>query len=145
MKWLVLIILFFSIKGYSQKQVSEFKKMIDSAINIKAQNFSDEKNLYLLDENSFPYTYTGVATKLKFKAINLSNVKSKSVLKKGIQAWKIIPVLKGNRITVNIIDYFITYKDRNYNYANGGGAEIIFDYLCSENKWVLVKSKNQGL
>jgi hypothetical protein len=153
---IVIIVFFFSIKGHSQRQVSDFKEMIDSAIYLKSLAFSKtaknhtvriayNKDLYLIDENNFPYEYKGRFTILKFKAINLSKARNKSILKRGIQAWKIIPVLKGNKVTISIIDFFITYKNGNYNYANGGGSETVFEYLCSENKWMLIDFKNQGI
>lgn len=157
MKWPIFIIFFFHIKGYAQSQENEYKKMIDSAISIKSIDFfksykrlpvssnPGKESLYLIDENDLPYKYAGVETGLSLKAINIFDTKNKKYLEKGIHAWKIIPVLKGSTLKISIVDFFITYRNADYKYVNGGGAEIIFEYLCNENKWVLVKSKNQGL
>ena len=158
MRWKIFAVLFlFFFKGYSQKRENEYKAMIDSAVSIKSREFIksyksspnsdalDKEDLYLIDENDLPYKYSGISTGLRFKTINVLDPKNKSVLNKGIRAWKIIPVLQGSSLKITIINFFITYKSGGYQYANGGGAETIFEYLCSENKWVLAKSKNQGL
>jgi hypothetical protein len=153
---LMILFLFLFIKGYSQSQEDEYRKMIDSAINLKVQDYfkvpgnlstggADKKSLYLIDENNFPYKYTSMPMSITFKTIDMSYAGNRNVLKHGIHAWKIIPFLKSNKMTVRIIDFLITYKNNSYNFANGGGSEIVFEYLCNENKWVLVKTKNQGL
>ena len=152
----MILFLFLFIKGYSQSQEDEYKKMIDSAINLYAQDYlkvsghlytgvSDRKSLYLIDQRDFPYKYTGMPISIIFKTIDLACAGNRNVLKHGIHAWKIIPFLKSNKITVRIIDFLITYKNNSYNFANGGGSEIVFEYLCTDNKWVIVKTKNQGL
>jgi hypothetical protein len=157
MKWQIFIIFFFYIKGYAQKQENEYTKMVDSAISIKSRellksyeslsinNNLSKGDLYLIDENDLTYKYAGGVTGLGLKTLNIFDAKKKRILKKGIHAWKIIPALKGDSLKISIIDFFITYKNGNYKYANGGGSETIFDYLCNENKWILVKSKNRGL
>lgn len=153
---LLIIFLFLLIKGYSQKQENEYNKLIDSAISIQVHQLfklsnsstvsaSNKKALYLIDENDFPYQYKGVPTAIEFKTIDLSRIENRGILKNGIHVWKIIPMLKSNKIVVRIIDFLITYKRSNYNYANGGGSETVFEYLCGENRWELVKTKYQGL
>jgi hypothetical protein len=158
MRWRIFVVFFlFFLKGYSQKRENEYKIMLDSAVSIKSRAFVksdksspnseayDKEDLYLIDENDLPYKYSGILTGLQFKAISVLDPKNKSVLNKGIRAWKIIPVLQGSSLKISIINFFITYRSGGYQYANGGGSETIFEYLCSENKWVLAKSKNQGL
>jgi hypothetical protein len=158
MRWQILIVfLFLFSEGYAQRQENEYRKMIDSAISIKMIDFLKsyeshptgsnlgKENLYVIDENDLAYKYAGGVTGLGLKSMNIFDAKNKSVLKNGIHAWKIMPALKGGSLTISIIDFFITYKSGNYNYANGGGSEKVFEYLCNENKWALVKSKNQGL
>jgi hypothetical protein len=158
MRWLILIMFLFVLNyGYAQEKENEYKRMIDSAVSLKSREFlksyegrpqgsePTEGNLYLIDENNLPYKYGGSLTGLRLKTINIFEAKNKNALKKGVHAWKIIPTLISNRLKISIIDFFITYKNGNYNYANGGGSETIFEYVCNENKWVLIKSKNQGL
>lgn len=83
--------------------------------------------------------------KNKFNSIDIYDKKNRGLLKKGIHAWKILPVLKGNRFIINIVDFNITYKNRNYNFANGGGATVIFEYHCDTSKWVLMNTKWSGI
>jgi|HubBroStandDraft_6_1064221.scaffolds.fasta_scaffold1316697_2 hypothetical protein len=110
MKWLISVVFFlFFLKGYSQKRENVYKVMIDSAVSIKSREFIksykswpnsdvlDEEDLYLIDEDGLPYKYSGISAGLRFKIINVLDPKNKSVLHKGIRAWKIIPVLQGSR------------------------------------------------
>jgi hypothetical protein len=62
-----------------------------------------------------------------------------------IRAWKILPVLNGNKLTIDIVNFKITYRRNNYAFGNGGGATVVFEYFCNERKWVLVDSKWSGL
>ncbi len=148
---LFIVFLFLLSKGYAQKQENEYKKMIDSAISIMCQKVlkptenQGAKDLYLIDENNLDYNYTGMFAQLGFKRINVLDSRNISVLKKGIHAWQIFPVLHDHILKITIIEFFITYKSRNYNFGNGGGSETIFEYSCSENKWLLVKSDYRGL
>ena len=70
----------------------------------------------------------------------------KSLLKKGINAVSIQPMqLKANEITIILIDYRITYKSKNYDFANGGGSTTIFTYSCEENEWSYRKTDYTGI
>jgi hypothetical protein len=153
-KFLVVILLSF-YKGYSQKEESDLKRMIDSAISIKANELfiqakknnvvnSSFKNLYLINENDLPYLYSS-SESIEFKYIDIYSPKSKKILKKGIFAWKILTSLTKDTFSITIIDFRITYKNNNYNYANGGGSKTIFKYSCQENKWILIESKISGI
>ena len=149
-KVLVAIFIFSVVKGYSQKHESEYKKMIDTALTIMMQKMINpgetfkNNDLYLLDENDRPYPYLHTSL-IDFKSIDLFKAKNDKKLKQGIKAWKIIPVLKGNRMTITIIDFRITYKNNNYNYSNGGGSESVFEYSCDKNAWLLIGSKTGKL
>ncbi len=152
MRWKMFIVFLFLLsKGYGQKQENEYKKMIDSAISITCQKLLKPtenlgiKDLYLIDEKDLYYNYTGMFAGLGFKRMNVLDSRNVSVVKKGIHAWKIFPVLQGRILKVTIINFLITYKSRNYNFSNGGGSETVFEYSCNEGKWVLVKSEYQGL
>jgi hypothetical protein len=157
MKAKFLIILLFSfLNGYSQKQENECMRMIDSAISIRVNEFSIQekkanainsllKDLYLINENDLPYSYSSALADVKFKYMNIYSPKSKKVLKKGISAWKILTSLTKDTFNITIIDFKITYKNGNYNYVNGGGSKTFFRYSCQENKWILIESKNSGI
>ena len=151
MKYSFLLIFMFSLlNGYSQKHENEYTKMIDTALGIMLQKKIDSKDvsnnreLYLLDENDRSYPYLHKSLK-NVKSIDLTMARNDRRLKHGINAWKIIPVLKGGRITITIIDFRITYKSNQFNYANGGGSEFVFQFSCEKNEWMLVASKTDGL
>lgn len=131
-------------------------RMIDSAISIRVNEFSIQekkanainsllKDLYLINENDLPYSYSSALADVKFKYMNIYSPKSKKVLKKGISAWKILTSLTKDTFNITIIDFKITYKNGNYNYVNGGGSKTFFRYSCQENKWILIESKNSGI
>jgi hypothetical protein len=147
------VILFYFNNGFSQNLENDYKIMVDSAISIKYREFLKSKDtpanvlpeeeFYLIDENNSPYRYDSQLTGFKFKTIDIS--KKNKDLKKGIRAWKVIALLRGVILEIRIIDFLITYDKGNYKFANGGGAKVIFKYLCNEEKWVLEKSMTQGL
>jgi hypothetical protein len=98
----------------------------------------------LLDENDRPYPYLH-SSLIEVKSVDLSSTRKDRRLKKGIRAWKIIPVLKGNRMTITIIDFRISYKSNKYNYSNGGGSEFVFEFSCEKKAWILLTRTSRGL
>lgn len=153
---LVIILLFFFLNGYTQKRDDDYKKMIDSAISIKAIQLFElapktingsisKTSLYLINEDDLPYKYSSTFENIIFRYIDVYKTKNKKILKKGIFAWKILTSLKNDTFIVTIIDFTITYKKRNYKYANGGGAKTTFQYSCQENKWILRESTSSGI
>lgn len=136
----------------AQANKDEFKVMIDSAINIKYaqykqatknQNNKDYlENLYLLNDQNQPLNY--LPSSNKFKSISVYDSRSQKIIKKGIYAWKVLPALSGNKLIINIIDFFITYKNNNYNFGNGGGSQIAFEYDCEKGIWRLISSQTKG-
>jgi len=149
------IILFFSYlpSVNAQENESEYKKLIDSAISLKIKNiieFSrnvEQKNallnkIYLIDENELRYLYSSTNYDIEFKSISIKSSGSKNILKKGINAWKIFPVLKNNRLIVTIIYFKISYKNNLCYYSKNGGTQVTFEYSCEEKKWIQIEFKN---
>jgi hypothetical protein len=126
-----------------QTRTNDYKAMVDSAVVM--QKAAYKQNIYLIDEQNHSYALADTELQKRFSYINLFEKRNRKRLKKGIRAWKIFPVLNGNRLTINIVDFTITYKRNNYAFGNGGGATVIFEYYCNEGKWVLVESKWSGL
>jgi hypothetical protein len=149
-KGLLVIFIFSFLNGYSQKTENEYNKMIDTALSFMVQQMIDSKDisksheLYLLDENDRPYPYLH-SSLIEVKSVDLSSTRKDRRLKKGIRAWKIIPVLKGNRMTITIIDFRISYKSNKYNYSNGGGSEFVFEFSCEKKAWILLTRTSRGL
>ena len=145
MKKIILIVpvILFYISSYCQTENNDYKMMIDSAVLM--QKIAYKPNLYLIDEKHQAYTLSSDTFRDKFKTISLYEKQNRKQLKRGISAWKIIPVLIGNKLTIYIIDFIIIYKKNNYTFSNGGGATVMFEYSCDKNKWLLRESKWSGL
>ncbi len=150
-----------SLNVYSQTNTDNYKDILDSAVVIKLneayEHYNEElkkdiktenwksyiskyknrlENIYLLDSNHNSFHLNrDKSTSDSFKNINLYDKKNKKLLREGINAWKISSTLNKNRLTVSIIDFIITFKDGKYNFANGGGSTIVFEYNCNKMSW----------
>lgn len=168
---LFIALLSISLNLYSQDKIDDYKKMIDSSIVIKSietyKNFKEDldkkidtenwkyyignyklyiENIYLIDGNNRPYSITlSENSDIKFKQIDIYSKENKKTIKKGIDAWKIVTSLEGNKLKIVIIDFKINYIKGNYKFVNGGGKTIIFEYLCQDKKWILTSNKTNAL
>lgn len=143
-----------SFNLYAQHENDDLKKMVDSAISIKyVQAISTDKSgsldsyfddLYLIDEQNQPLDYVSVNNDLKLKRINIFDKENRKILKKGINAWKVLTVLNKNILEVKIIDFRITYNN-GYHFSNGGGTMAIFEFSCEESRWKLNSFRNRGI
>lgn len=171
MKKIVYLLILFSINVFSQnKNENDYKKLIDSALVIKASDFSkfyhqqlkkDEKsdnwnkyltnlkntinNIYVIDENSSSVKLQNVKISIPLKTIDIDHHKNRRLLKKGINVWKVIPILHGNQLEIVIIEFKVIYKNKGYEFANGGGSTIVFQYSCEKEKWNLIKEEHKGI
>lgn len=153
--FIIASILVCSFKLYAQHEKDDLRKMVDSTINMKyVQVIATDKrgnigsyfdNLYLINEQNQPLDYVPVYNNLKLKQINIYNKENRKVLKKGINAWKVLTVLNRNMLEVKIIDFHITYKNNSYHFSNGGGTIAIFEFSCDEGKWKLSSFRNRGI
>ncbi len=167
----IFLVLLFAVRAYSQDKINnEYKILIDSSVIIKAknlQNFYNEKlkrntkadknsaysddlkkhsnDIYVVDENYKAIIINTAKYGISLKTLDVYDKKNKSLLKKGISVWKVIPVLKGDVLTITIIDANMYYKNKKYNFINGGGSTIVFQYSCEEKKWVLIKEEHTGI
>jgi hypothetical protein len=143
-----IILIFISHTSFGQDEIDDCKRMVDSAIIIQTTLpvFSGGKgSVYLINQSNEPYILLSDKDQSKFKTISIYSKENRSVLKKGIRAWKVVPMFNKNKLTVHIINFAIIYKNKNYNFSNGGGAKVIFEYSCDQDKWVLVKSSWSGI
>ena len=74
------------------------------------QKAAYKPNIYLIDEQNQPYMLSSDKLQKEFRYISLFEKRNRKQLKKGINAWKIFPVLNGNRLTIDIVDFTITYR-----------------------------------
>ena len=137
-----------------EKKLNEYKKLVDSAISIAANNYmlqlsensSKENNIiYVVDENSKPIDLDSMKSKLPLKTIDINNKNNRKTLKKGLKILKVYPLLQGNKITITIINFLVKYKGKEYHYFNGGGSSVFFEYSCQEEKWILTKVEHIGI
>ncbi|MCA6068271.1 hypothetical protein JI747_013835 [Chryseobacterium sp. RG1] len=169
----IIICFFVLIFGniYSQnKKKDDLKKLIDSAIVIKAndlyrfynkelkKNRQDDNwniyinnlentinNTYVIDHNSSSVKLENIKVAIPLKTIDIEDHKNRKLLKKGINIWKIIPNLNGSVLTINILDASLHLKNKKYEFSYGGGSTIIFQYSCEEEKWKLIKEEHKGI
>lgn len=148
---LLVIVSCFVALVKAQTSNDALKIMIDSAIKIKYNRYQQAKknlskdyleNLYLINEQNQALDY--LPSSNKFKPINIYDHRNKKILSKGIYAWKVFTKINGNKFIVTIIDFYITYKKNNYDFGNGGGSTIVFNYNCEKAKWNLVSSETKG-
>ncbi|SDQ14818.1 hypothetical protein SAMN05421664_0739 [Chryseobacterium soldanellicola] len=147
-KILVIAFSYFTILFHSQVKIDDYKRLLDSAIIInKNHNESDLKNksCYLITSDNSKYITSHFLLNSYFKSIEVYNKKNQNLLKKGINAWKIIPVMNKNKLIIKIIDLNIYYKNNNYQFINNGGATVIFEYSCKEEKWKLLTERYSGI
>lgn len=145
---LIFVIVFSCTVSHGQVKEDDYKKMIDTAIIMQTTGYSKtpyRSGIYLIDSKDQIYILTSNTDKKKFGYINVYDKKNKKLLKKGVNVWKVLPVLSGNKLVVSIIDFNVTYKKNNYNFANVGGATVTFEYLCDQNKWVFKETNWSGI
>lgn len=165
----VLIITFTNFFSQNKKE-NDYKKLIDSALVLKANDLykfynkqlqQQEKDvnwnininnlkeiinsIYVINENFSPVKLENVNADIPLKTLDIENPKNRKILKKGLNVWRIIPVLSGNELKITIINFTVTYKNKLNHFSNGGGSIIIFQYSCEEEKWKLIKEEHKGL
>lgn len=167
----IFLVLLFAMKAYSQdKKTNDYKILIDSSIVIKANDYYKFYNeqlakdihtenwkyyieklkksinsIYIIDQDGRSIDLNSIKTQIPLKTLDVYDKKNKILLKKGVAIWKVIPVLKGDVLTITIIDANMYYKNKRYNFINGGGSTIVFQYSCEEKKWVLIKEEHTGI
>ena len=151
---LLFMLLVTNILFSQEKKFNEYKKLVDSAISIAANNYmlqlsensSKENNIiYVVDENSKPIDLDSIKSKLPLKTIDINNKNNRKTLKKGLKILRVRPLLQGNKITITIINFLVKYKGKEYHYFNGGGSSVFFEYSCQEEKWILTKVEHIGI
>ena len=151
---LLFMLLVTNILFSQEKRLNEYKKLVDSAISIAANNYmlqlsensSKENNIiYVVDENSKPIDLDSMKSKLPLKTIDINSKNNRKTLKKGLKILRVRPLLQGNKITITIINFLVKYKSKEYHYFNNGGSSVFFEYSCQEEKWILTKVEHIGI
>ncbi|WP_300600714.1 hypothetical protein [Niabella sp.] len=151
-----LMLFLMAFNSYAQNR-NEYKVVIDSAINIKLKTtavqlsrqdkgMASSNDYYLIDQDNRALYYSSLTPNgINLKYMDVYNPKNKKILRKGIAAWKVIGSLNGNKFTVTIIDFKITYAKQNYDFSNGGGSMTQFQFSCKENRWLFLNQSASGL
>lgn len=152
MKKYLFILLFLSASlSFSQTKENDLKELYSIAIEnhiskLKEFGSEDIKSLNFIS-NDIPQSYLPKEINgNKIHYISIYDKKNKAILKKGLRVISIQPIhLSGNRITINLIDFNVTYKNKNYDFANGGGSTSIFEYSSPDNQWRHQETKYSGI
>ena len=123
----------------------EYKKMLDSAISLKNENSSNVSKHYVLNSENLPYNLNNDLKSKGLETINIYDKKNKKIITKGINVWKIIPILKKNIFEIQIIDFTVQQSKNNFQFSNGGGSIFIYEYSCENEIWKLTSSKHSGI
>ena len=73
---------------------------------------------------------------MTFEIKYMDQIECKKYLKgkKNMTLVRILPLqVKGNEFFVNVIPYEVSYKKNNFNYVNGGGLKVMFEFDESMN------------
>ncbi len=75
-----------------------------------------------------------------------SEIRDKTQKGKRIELIVIRPVIVDSKsLKITIIDFSVTSKKNNFNYANGGGSSLEFKYNCNLQKFELTNKKQGGI
>jgi hypothetical protein len=119
--WIILVIL--SHPSFGQEKMDDYKRLVDSAIVMQTALpifYETKENIYLINESNESYILSSDKEQAKFKSIIIYSKKNRKLLKKGIRAWKVVPLLNKDKLIVHILDLVVTYKNKRYNFANAG-------------------------
>lgn len=163
MKKYFLVLIFLS--SYSFSQDNELILLRNLAVNLNLQRlqqkYTDEllkdnetenrkryladfkykiENLYLLDEHNNSIFLDGG----KFKTIAINSKENRDLLSKGIDVWKIFTSIKGNKMTIGIVDFIVSYESDKLVFGNRESSVFVFEYSCELAKWILISSDIKG-
>lgn len=153
---LVLFIVSNCLFGHSQTEESQIKMFYESAIKNHIDNFQQMfengssavkiEDLYFISKD-IPEVYLPKKIgQYNIKYIDVYNKKSKRLLRKGVFAVSIQPlILKNEQAIINLIDFTVTYKNRNYDFSNGGGSKTSFEYSCTGQSWEILNTEFFGI
>lgn len=151
---LIFIISFF---GFSQENDANeitflYEKAIQEYVNRIQENFDEgistiePKDLYFIAKGAPMKNLPQKAGNYKVRYINPYEKSNKKLLKKGIRAVIIHPlILKKNKITISFVSSLVSYKRNTYNFGKGGGSKTKFEYSCKQEKWVCIETDFYGI
>ncbi len=123
------------------------KLHIDYFNNLQKTISNSEKktSVYFIEKNDYATdSLPKLIAEHKIEILSRQEINIKTKNKKGIQLIALKPAIWDNgRLVVNVIDFEVTRKGRNYYYSNKGGSS--FQVICNPNENALrLKTIHQG-
>ncbi|WP_034044980.1 hypothetical protein [Wocania ichthyoenteri] len=150
-----LFLLSFAI-SFSQTNGKDLKKLYSIAIenHINAQKEIRSKDIIIHEIQSFNFIANEVPTRYlpkyidayKIKYIDIYDKKYKRSLRTGKRVISIQPIaLSGDIITITLIDFWVRYNHKNYDFSNRGGSVSTFKYSSRGKRWQHLKTTYSGI
>ncbi len=152
---LALFLLYFA-NGFAQTKGDDLKELYAIAIenHIHALKEIRAKSIIIHEIQSFNFIADEVPERdlpkyidaYKIKYLNIYDKRYKRSLKTGKRIISIQPItLSGDIITINLVDFWVRYKSKNYDFANRGGSVSSFKYSSKDNQWHHLKTTYSGI
>lgn len=159
MKKDIFICFFMIITNIIYSQDNDYERLIDSAITLKSKNICDKiyskknsdthkntlkkliSSIYLFDERDNTYFYENKQNPITFRVLKSCYRENRKELKKGINVWKIVPILKGDILIIRITDFIVkqpTKKEMIF-IVKEGTFKVIFKYNNVKDLWEQVE------
>ena len=151
MRLLVFFILVFtcSSKGLCQKDDSSNIYLISLTSHLEYLKSVNKKSLESVYVEKNEVTAEGLPGQIdgtRVLYLTRSEIREKTHKGKRIELIVVRPVVvKSKSIKVTVIDFSVTSKKNNFNYANGGGSTFEFTYNCDLQKFELTNKKQGGI
>ena len=145
-----LFLLFFAI-SFSQTNGKDLKEIYSIAIENHINDLKEirSKDIIIHEIQSFNFIAEEVPERnlpkyidtYKIKYIDIYDKRYKRSLRTGKRIISIQPItLSGNTITINLIDFWVRYKSKNYDFSNRGGSVSSFKSSPKDNGWHHLKT-----
>ncbi|SEB79589.1 hypothetical protein SAMN05192540_1566 [Maribacter dokdonensis] len=153
---LISVLLGFASLGFSQTKENNLKELYSIAIknHINALKDIRSKDIIIHEIQSFNFIADEVPTRYlpkyidsyKIKYVDLYDKRYKRSLRTGKRVISIQPItLSDDIITINLIDFWVRYKSKNYDFANRGSSVSSFKYSPKDKSWHHLKTTYSGL
>ncbi len=151
---LTTLLLAFSIKSFSQQGFNTEKKDSSNVYYYSLIKYCDyldmqkdkariiyvEKNYLIM--NDLPDKIKGHVIKYMDNGDIIDHLKGRE----SMTLVRIVPLrVKENDFFVNVIPFGVTYKKKNFNYVNGGGLGVKFEFDLKTNGLIFKSSEMGGI
>lgn len=153
---LIVVSCMFLSLGFSQTKENNLKDLYSIAIENHINELKEirSKDIIIHEIQSFNFIAIDVPQRYlpktikgyKIKYINIYDKRYKRSLRTGKRVISIQPIeLLGDVITINLIDFWVRYTSKNYDFSNRGGSVSRFKYSPKDKSWHHLKTTSSGL